>query len=154
MRYRAVLIGLLSCLSAGAQAGVFTDDLSRCLVAKTSEADRTILMRWFFAAMSMSPSIADLAQINQAKLDLINKDAADLYSRLLLVDCRRETVAALKNEGVESLGEAGQVLGATAARGLMNTPGARAELSKFGDLEDKAKWKALAEEAGVKLEDK
>ena len=154
MRYRALLIILLSCFSASAQAGVFTDDLSRCLVAKTSEADRTILMRWFFAAMSMSPAIADLAQINQAKLDLINKNAADLYSRLLLVDCRRETVAALKNEGVESLGEAGQVLGATAARGLMNTPEGRAELSKFGDLADKTKWKALADEAGVKLEDK
>lgn len=154
MRYRALSLIFLSCASASAQAGVFTDDLARCLVGKTSESDRTILMRWMFAAMSMSPAIADLAQVNQAKLDVINKKAADLYSRLLLVDCRKETVAALKNEGAQSLGEAGQVLGATAARGLMNSPEGRAELTKFGDLADKAKWKALGEEAGVKLEDK
>lgn len=154
MRYSAITMILLGCVSASAHGGVFTDDLSRCLVAKTSDADRTTLMRWMFAAMSMSPAISDLAQVNQAKLDLINKKAADLYSRLLLVDCRHETVAALRNEGVQSLGEAGQVLGATAARGLMNSPEGRAELSKFGDLADKTQWKALGDEAGIKMEDK
>ena len=96
MRYSAITMILLGCVSASAHGGVFTDDLSRCLVAKTSDADRTTLMRWMFAAMSMSPAISDLAQVNQAKLDLINKKAADLYSRLLLVDCRHETVAALR----------------------------------------------------------
>lgn len=154
MRYKIFAIVLMSGIASNAHAGIFTDDLSRCFVSKTSDTDRTALMRWMFSAMATDPALADLSQVNQAKRDLINKTAADLYSRLIFVDCRREAIAALKNEGAHALGEAGQVLGSTAARGLLNSPQGQAELSRFGDLTDKAKWKALGAEAGIKVDDK
>lgn len=102
---------LLSSAAPPAHVGICTDDFSGCFVSKTSDSDRTVLMRWM-----------DLLQINQARRDLINKTAADLYSRLIFVDCRREAIAALRNEGEHALGEAGKVFGSTAARGLLNSP--------------------------------
>ena len=149
-RLAAILLGA----SAPAQAGVFTDDLSRCLVEKSSDADRTAFMRWMFAALTRDPALADLAQVSEARRDRINRTAADIYGRLIFLDCRPEAVAALKNEGLNALGPAGQALGGAAARRLLGSPAGQAELRKFGELTDPQKWEALVREAGISAADK
>lgn len=154
MRFKVLTAVALLGFAGPVQAGIFADDLSRCLVAKTSDTDRITFMRMFFAAMAADPALADLAQVPQAKLDSINKSAADLYERLIFVDCRPQAVAALKNEGASAVSQAFQVLGGAAARGLMSSPASQAELERFGALSDKAKWQALAKEAGIQIDDK
>jgi hypothetical protein len=154
MRFKVLSTIALLGFAGPVQAGVFSDDMSRCLVAKTSDADRIALMRMFFAAMAKDPALADLAQVPQAKLDSINKSASDLYERLIFVDCRPQAVAALKNEGPSAFNQAFEVLGGAAARGLLSSPASQAELDRFAALSDKAKWQALGKEAGVNLEDK
>jgi hypothetical protein len=136
------------------QAGVFTDDLSRCMVEKSSDADKTELARWMFAAMSKDPSLAKMANISQQDRDRLNKAAADLFSRLILVDCRPQTLAALKNEGTDAFGQAGRALGGAAANKLMSSPEGQAELGKLGDYVDKKAWEALGQEAGIKINTK
>jgi hypothetical protein len=140
--------------SSAAEAGVLTDDLARCMVEKSSDADKTQLARWMFAAMSKDPSLANMANITQVDRDRLNKGTADLFSRLMLVDCRKQAVAALKNEGTDAFGEAGKVLGAAAAQKLMSSPEGQGELGKLSDYMDEKAWTALANEAGVTLKDK
>ena len=42
---------LLAFQVAPAWAGVYADDLSRCLVGKSTDADKIVLMKWFFSAL-------------------------------------------------------------------------------------------------------
>ena len=140
--------------STSASAGVFTDDLSRCVIQKTTDSDKTQLVRWMFGAMTRNPDLASLANISQAQRDKINKGMADIYNRLILVDCRSEAIAAIKNEGIHSLFDSGQALGGAAANKMMSGPGNEAELGKWTDYMDKSGWTALAKEAGVDVKEK
>jgi hypothetical protein len=47
-----------------ADAGVFADDLSRCLVNKTTDYDQLHLKKWLFSAFSMDPALAPLSSID------------------------------------------------------------------------------------------
>jgi hypothetical protein len=154
MRFVVISAALFCALSSSAEAGVFTDDLGRCMVEKSTDADKTQLARWMFAAMSKDPSLSKMANITQADRDKLNKGAADLFSRLMLLDCRLQAVAAVKNEGTSAFGQAGQVLGAAAAHKLMSSPEGEAELGKLDDYIDKKAWEAFGKEAGVTIKDK
>jgi hypothetical protein len=154
MRLFVTSAALVCAVSSSAQGGVFTDDLGRCMVEKSTDADKTQLARWMFAAMSKDPALAKMANISQQDRDRLNKGTADLFGRLMLVDCRAQAVAALKNEGTSAFGQAGQVLGASAAHKLMSSPEGEAELNKLGDYVDKKAWEALGKEAGVTIEAK
>jgi hypothetical protein len=153
MRFEACFGLLILACAAPADAGVFTDDLSRCVVQKTTDADRTLLVKWMFAAVTKNPALSGMASLSQADCDKLNAGAAALYDRIILTECRSQTIAALKNEGVESLGQAGQVLGGAAARQLMGSPEVSAEIEKMGSGIEKERWKALAAEAGLPWKD-
>lgn len=124
------------------------------MIERTSDADKTQLMRWMFAAVTKDPALAPMTNITQSERDKINKGTAELYGRLILVDCRTQTVAAIKNEGAEALGASGNALGQAAAHKLMSSPEGQQELSKFSDYFDKKGWEALGKEAGVKVDEK
>lgn len=153
MRFEASLGLAVLAAAVPANAGVFTDDLSRCIVQKTTDTDRTLLVKWMFAAVTRNPDLAGMASLSEADRDKLNSSTAALYDRLILSDCRSQSVAALKNEGVGSLGQAGQVLGSAAARQLTGSPEVSTEMEKMGNGIDKARWKALADEAGVPWKD-
>jgi hypothetical protein len=106
-----------------------------------------------FAAVTKNPALSGMASLSQADRDKLNAGAAALYDRIILTECRSQTIAALKNEGVESLGQAGQVLGGAAARQLMGSPEVSAEIEKMGSGIEKERWKALAAEAGLPWKD-
>lgn len=150
MRFTTIVLACAPILlSSQVEAGVFTDDLSRCMVQKATDADKIQLARWMFAAMSKDPSLVDMAKISQQERDRLNKGTADLFGRLVLTECRPQAIAALKNEGGEAFGEAGRVLGQAAAQKLMSSPEGQAELGKLGDYVDEKAWAALAKEAGI-----
>ena len=49
-------VAALACAAAPpAGAGVFSDDLSKCLVASTTTRDQTDLVRWIFATAALHP---------------------------------------------------------------------------------------------------
>ncbi len=144
-------MGLLAgALVAGpAHAGIYTDDLARCLVTKSTEADKTLLMRWMFGALGASPATRDLAAISPAQSDQLSKQGAELFGRLLTDTCHGETVAAMKYEGSGAIETAFSTLGQVAARGLMTDPSVAAELAKLDKYLDKDKLTALGKEAGM-----
>jgi len=135
--------------ASSASAGLFTDDLSRCLVTKSTDADKAVLVRWIFAAFSMNPSVKDMTQLNDAQRDNISVAGAALYQRLIFDDCRAQALAAVKNEGAASLEAGFQVLGQVAARTLMSDPASTKYLAGLAQKMDSAKVAAFTKEAGL-----
>ena len=146
MMAAAVLLGVL-CYGTSASAGIYTDDLSRCLVKSASEDDKTVLMKWVFGLMSASPAVGPMVSITPEQRKALNKQGAALFERLIITDCHKEAVAAIKFEGDNALETSFGVLGQVAVRGLMTAPAVNAELETFASYFDKDKLKALGEEA-------
>lgn len=138
--------------ATGAKAGIYTDDLSRCLVSKTTDQDKTQLVRWIFSAVSRNPAVKDLVTLSDAQRQQSTKAVAELFQRLLLDDCHKQTVDALKYEGPVAATQSFQVLGQVAARGLMSDPAVTKDVQSLTSYVDKPRWQALAKEAGVNVD--
>lgn len=151
MKFRllAIVASLAALQAGGASAGVFGDDMAKCLVANSTAADKATLIQWIFSAMAANPSVANLSNMTPAQRQERTRDAGLLMQRLMLDDCRPETVAAIKNEGIEALRQSFGVLGQVAMRNLMNDPSVSKEMEGLGEALDKARWAALAKEIGV-----
>lgn len=143
----ALAVALLS--GSPASAGVYADDLGKCLVRSSTEADKTVLMQWMFTALSSSPTVSSLASISTAQRTAFHKGAAELMERLVLRDCRKEATEAVKYEGPQTLEAAFSVLGQVAARGLMADPAAAAELGKLSEHMNTEAWETFGKEAGA-----
>ena len=114
-------ISLVACTSP-AFAGVYTDDLTRCLVEKSTPQDKTMLVQWMFVAMSRHPSVAALTKVTPEDVDQHNKQAGEVFMRLLTDTCVENSKKAVKYEGAMAIQNAFQVLGQVAAGDLFANP--------------------------------
>lgn len=145
-----VALALSLCAPASfAHAGVYSDDLSRCLVKSTTSQDQTAFMVWMFSAISRHPSVKAYANLTDVQRDQASKQAAELMQRLMTVDCRPETVAAMKHEGEGALTSAFEVFGGAAMRGLTTDPEVAKGMEALGSHIDASKFEALAKDAGA-----
>lgn len=142
-------LGLAVSLGTPVSAGIYTDDLSRCLVRSTSQADQAVLMRWIFAMFSASPVVSSMTNATDEQRKAADKQSADLFQRLVLVDCHSEAVNGLKFEGGAAFEVSFTTLGQVAVRGLMVDPKVGAEMQRFGSYFDEQKLQALRSEAGI-----
>lgn len=134
-------------LAPAATAGTYTDQLGTCLTQKASQDDQTQLMRWMFAAMALHPAIQSMANVSAEQRAEIDQTMGNLFVRLLTVDCRAESVAAIKNEGPGAISMGFQTLGQMAGGGLMTAPEVAAGMSGVQSHIDAAKLEELAQEA-------
>ena len=137
--------------SGPASAGVFTDDMAKCLVKSTDADDQTHLMQWIFSMMALNPRLAGVATVTEAQRGAYDDTVARLMERLVLKDCHKETVAALKFEGTNVFEASFKVLGEVASTGIMNDPAVAAGLGAFAKHLDNDKLTALMVEGGVNV---
>ena len=151
LRKMVVLAGFLTFAmgSSVALAGVYTDDLGKCLVKSSSPQDQSKLVEWVFQAMALHPDVKPYATITPEQRDATNKVAAAMMERLVMVDCRKEAVEAMKYEGGSALESSFNVLGQVAMRGIMSNPAVSAGMSDFGKYFDMSKWADIGKEAGL-----
>jgi hypothetical protein len=126
-----------------AHAGPAADDLGRCLVSSTSEADKAALVKWIFAAMSLNREVAQYVDMPAETRNQINADAAKLYTRLLTVSCRAQTHTAFKNEGAVAISSAFNQLGQVAAAGLFGDPAVNAGMADLTNRIDQVELEAV-----------
>ena len=138
----------MGCATA-ASAGVYTDDMTRCLVKATSDADRDTLIRWMFAAMANNGSVKSFSTITADQHKQMERAGGLLFQRLLPTECRKETVAALKFEGNSALESRFGALGQVAMRGLMADPAVSNSMVNWVTFVDQDALKAMLKEAGV-----
>ena len=138
-------------LSAAAEAGPFSDDLGRCTVTATTTADRDLLLRWIFVTAAANPALSDLTAATPAIRTRVIRAAAGVFSRVLLVDCRAQAIAALRNEGPGAMSAGFELMGRAASRQMLSAPGGAASLDQLVDEMDMDGLIALGREAGVQM---
>ncbi|MGZ7039863.1 MAG: hypothetical protein ACXVJO_16930, partial [Thermoanaerobaculia bacterium] len=121
------------------------DALSKCLVTSTSSADKTALVRWMFATMSLHPDVQALSSVTAVQRAEINKNTARLFERLLTDSCASETKEAVKYEGPSTIESAFSVLGQVATREMFTNPKVAAGLEELGKNFDEEKLKKVFE---------
>lgn len=146
----ASFLGFAILAASPATASVFGDDLSRCLVAKTSEADKTMLVRWVFASIAAADGVKDMVKISDADRTALSRQTADLFVRLITKDCRTQAIAAIKNDGEEAFKNSFAVLGQIAMRGLMNDPKVNERMDEIDKYFDEKALEDFGREAGIR----
>ena len=124
--------------SAPSHAGPYADDLSKCLGSSTTEADKSLLVKWIFSAIALNKDIAPFVNLPQDVRDRLNKQTADIYMRLMTDSCKSQTHEAFKQEGEPAIATAFQMLGQVASEGMFNDTAVAAsmdDLMKYFDMD-------------------
>lgn len=133
--------------SSAVTAGVFADDLGKCLVNSTTAADRKLLSKWVFFSLASNHEFKEVVSISDAQREDTDKRMAMIVERLLTVSCRLEAKQALKHEGDGVLESSFQILGAVANRELSDEPNVSSSLTKFAKYIDSEKLSAALSSA-------
>jgi hypothetical protein len=131
--------------STPASAGVYGDDLSKCLVSSTTDTDKSMLMKWIFSAISLNGEVSSFVNIPTDVRAKINQDTADLYMHLLTESCKVQTHDAFKYEGQAAIGSAFQLLGQVASQGIFGDPAVAAGMTDMTKLLDEKKLATVLE---------
>lgn len=131
--------------SVPAVAGPYSDDLSKCLVRSTGDAEKRTLVKWIFAAVALHPEVADISSVTPAQRTEMTRDTAKIFEKLLTSSCRAEVQQAVQYEGPQTIGSSFQVLGQVAARELFSNPSVAANMADLGKYIDQ---KRIAEVMG------
>ena len=124
-------------LSAGpVRAGVYGDDLGKCLVESSSAQDKQQLMQWIFFAIALNPEIAPYASIKTEQRTAANTGMARLFEKLVGETCAKQASAALKYEGPGAFGISFELLGRVAGQEIFASPEVAAGTAKFTEQLD------------------
>ena len=132
-----------------AAAGPFTDDLSKCLVNKSSAEDKTLLVQWIFTTIATHPSVQSLAVVPAGKREDVTRRAAKLFEDLLAIRCNEEARKAVQYEGPSVFSASFEVLGKIAAGGLLTDPTVGAETAKLAEYMDQKRLQAAFPPVGA-----
>lgn len=131
-------------ISINTYAGIYTNEVSKCLIDSTSARDKVILVKWIFSTMSIHPTIESMSSISKIQSEKINKNFANLLTRLFTEFCHTEIKKALKYDGETALKESFGFLGEVAVEELFLHPKIEKELSSgFVKYLDENKFKHL-----------
>ncbi len=126
---------LAACLAAAIAAPAFasptTDALSECLVDHANGRDRKNLARWMIFAMAVHPETKSTFAITPEAKEAADRGAAQLFQRLMAVDCASELHAAFKTDGQVATQMAFARLGQVAVQELMADPSVKVAISDF-----------------------
>lgn len=140
---RAAILAVLMLSFSQVQAGVYGDEMAKCLVESTTPEDRTDLVRWMFVAISLHPAVEALSSVTDEQMNKANEDAANLFMRLLTESCREATEKALQYEGQAVLETSFGVLGQVAGGEIFAAPEVGAVLAGLESYMDSEKLNEL-----------
>lgn len=142
----SILAGVSSQPVLGATTTVKTDHLAsleQCVALQTSGADRILTARWLFAVMSTSPQIADLAAVTSGETIKLNKNFAQLLTRLVAKDCVEQVRPLAEQNPTAAFESAGRALGEIAMKELMQGKEVDKSVSAYTDYLSEADFKSL-----------
>jgi hypothetical protein len=134
---------LVLMVSPSAFAGPYSDEMAKCLVTSTSEADKNFLVKWMFAAAALHPAVKSISSVTDAQRNELNVKTAKLFERLLTESCKKQVQTAIKYEGQSTIESAFQVLGQVAARGLFSDPAVNGFIAQLSNHIDKKKMESV-----------
>ena len=117
-------------------AGPFEDEMAKCLVTSTNKRDRNKLVKWIFRVYGDHPEVSYMVDLSDRDKKVIDKEVANIFTRLLSEDCIDETKKALDYEGDKVMFNAFQILGQVASKGIVENPDVMKSINKFVELID------------------
>ena len=136
-------VALAGFMSASASAGMYGDDMAKCLVRSTTAQDRGVLVKWIFAAAASNPEVKSMVSVTERQRNKLNKAIAQLFERLLTDSCRKETQAAYKYEGKATISSSFNLLGQVAGRELFSDPNVSKSVAELAQYIDQKKMNDL-----------
>lgn len=127
----SIALSMAATMSVPAHAGVYGDDLGKCLVKSATADDKRQLVQWFYFAIALNPELKPYSNITQEKRDSADKAIAGLFSRLVGDSCPNEAKLAMQYEGVTAFRSAFELLGQIAGRELVTAPEVAAGTQTF-----------------------
>jgi hypothetical protein len=134
-----IVLGLFLLIAQPIAAGVYGDELGKCLVRSTTDTDKSHLVRWRFATIAAHPEVRSMASITVEERDELSAGAATIFRNLLIDACGSEAKEAVQHEGQATIEAALSVLGSVATHGLMAHPDVTAFLSTLEEHLDQEK---------------
>ena len=128
-------------------AGLYSDDMGRCLVSSTTTKDKTELVRWIFAIAALHPDVTAISSVTPEQREALSREVGKMFDRLLTESCRKQTQDALKYEGGIAMQLSFGVLGQVAMQELMNNPSVNAGYAGIVKYVDLSKLKELVPQA-------
>lgn len=132
--------------SSFAYAGIYSDDLSRCLVESSTTDDKSTLVKWMFTSMALHPDVANMSQITDEQRDAANKAAANMFVKLMTETCLDQAKKAIQYEGALAIQQGFTAFGQVAGQELFAHPDVAQALS---GLERHLDGEALTEKLGL-----
>ena len=146
-RWGIILFGLFLVLAQfqanPAYAGVYGDELSKCIVESSSTEDLTGFVRWMFATLGLHPSVKSMASISAEQRAEANKQCGKLFMRLLTETCKEQAQKAWKYEGQMAVESSFNILGRVAVRELFSNPEVEAGMAELQKYFDEEKLKSV-----------
>ena len=118
-------------LNLNSYAGPFTDDFAKCLVTKTTNQEKTDLVRWIYVTISFHPQLSQMSNLTAEDVEMANIRVADYMTNVFAYKCNDELNQAIKYEGEESVFYAFELLGELAMGELMQDQGVAAASELF-----------------------
>lgn len=147
MRVFFLAVAAVAALTGPAAAGVYGDDLGRCLVSKTPEDQQMIFLAFTAVAMAQHPSVQPYTQASTAHLEELQGKAAKVLEVAMTETCRSESLAAFRFEGPIAVSTALQTFGMAAMRNLTLHPAVAEAFEGTSGKIDTSKFDALVKEA-------
>ena len=119
--------------SANSQAGLYADELGKCMINNASELDKNNLIQWMFISMSKHPLNAKRVDKNDLYEQLISVSVGKLISDLTMNKCRKETELTKNVEGASGIVFAVGMLTSYAAQSMYENP----DVKNYMDEADK-----------------
>ena len=110
---------LITFYQTASQAGQYSNNFANCLMQKTTERDKVVLVRWAFSAMAHHSALKEEFNIPKSKFTKHEIAVADYVQYILGTVCFKETKNVLKYEGDEAFLKAFEMLGEIAFLSLM-----------------------------------
>jgi len=112
--------------SASAQAPAVDEasqKLAECVTTKATAEDKSALSKWVAVEIASSSPASGAVTVDAEKKAVLDKDAAKIFTRLVMTDCFDMAKPLAKQGGGQAFRAAGAALSRLAVRELIATPG-------------------------------
>ena len=120
MKKLITILILITFYQTNLLAGQYSDKFANCLMQKTTDRDKIVLVRWAFSALAHHSALKDEFNIPKSKFTKHEIAVADYVQYILGTVCFKETKNVLRYEGDEAFLKGFELLGEIAFLSLTN----------------------------------
>jgi len=140
---RTLLLSLCLCLSHGwALSASASEELKKCFAQSSTSKDNMTLLKWITKAMVAHPALTDIPAMKPASKTQIDREFAAYVEKILVNDCKKQTVDTLQTEGLPALQATLETLSQQLIKELLSNPEVNQEIGAFAAYIDQNKLMA------------